>query len=147
MTNATVIPLPYWQDPQGDVVVHFSERSCSVYFGCWDESGAPADFIGQVAFEGACACRSFRREFLPLRHGSTAKSYLLQIADSDLLREIQAHREQHYPHSQTIRGPLWHFVVVGHDIYHEVAATGFTTHSLRRDQLSDPQLRRLLEST
>ncbi len=35
MTQVTVIPLEFWQDPQGDVILTFSEHECSVYFGCW----------------------------------------------------------------------------------------------------------------
>src|SRR5437588_8424600 len=100
MTEATVIPLKNWQDPQGDVVLLYAERECSVFFSCWLSPGEPADYIGQLSFEHASAVRSFGREFLPYRLPKHSHhSYILTVPDSDMVREYVAYRKQHYPRS------------------------------------------------
>jgi hypothetical protein len=144
MTDATVIPLKSWQDPQGDVVLLYAERECSVFFPCWLSSGEPADYIGHLSFEQASAVRSFEREFLPYRLPVHAHhSYILTIPDSDIVREYAAYRRQHYPQFPTRPSPT-HFVVVGHDIYHEILATGYTESTIPREEISDERLFKLV---
>ena len=137
--DAAVIPLSCWQDPQGDLVLIYSERECSVFFGCWVSSGEPADYICRLSFERAAAVRSYRREFIPYRVlAPSVHSYILRVGDSDFLREQVAHRRQHYPQSA---GPsLQHFVVVSHDVYHEVLALGFTEATIPATDLTDERL-------
>lgn len=43
--SAKKIPLGSWQDPQGDVVLIYSEFECSISFACWDKRGVPADYV------------------------------------------------------------------------------------------------------
>ena len=117
----------------------YSERECSVYFGCWVGSGEPADYICRLSFERAAAVRSYGREFIPYRVlTSGARSYILRVTDSDFLREHVAYRQQHYP--QFARPSLQHFVMVGHDIYHEVLAPSFTEATIPAAELADERL-------
>ena len=37
MIDATIIPLDFWQAPQGDVILVYSEHECSIYFACWKQ--------------------------------------------------------------------------------------------------------------
>lgn len=143
MPDATVIALKSWQDPQGDVVLLYAERECSVFFPCWLSSGEPADFIGHLSFEHVSAVRSFGREFLPYRLPEhSPHSYILTVSESDMVREHVAYRQQHYPQWPGPRPT--HYVVVGHDIYHEILATGWTESTILRQEISDERLYRLL---
>jgi hypothetical protein len=146
MAQVTVIPLEFWQDPQGDVILIFSEHECSVYFGCWSVAGEPADFIGHLSFRDASAVRSFGREFLPYdvpRHEH--HSYILSIADSDFIREHIAYRKQHYPSSRVDALNRVHYVVAGHDIYHEILAGSFTATKIPKHEATDDRLRRIID--
>ena len=137
--DAAVIPLSCWQDPQGDLVLIYSERECSVFFGCWVSSGEPADYICRLSFERAAAVRSYRREFIPYQlPDHTGHSYILRVPDSDWQREHIAYRRQRYPHSPD--QPRQHFVVVGHDIYHEVLAVDFAEATIPAAELTDERL-------
>ena len=137
--DAAVIPLSCWQDPQGDVVLVYSEHECSIFFGCWVSTSQPADYIGHLSFERAAAVRSFGREFIPYRLPDySLHSYILRVGDSDLLREHFAYRQNHYP--QFPSPSLQHFVVVGHDIYHEVLAVGFSEATIPAANLTDARL-------
>lgn len=145
MKDATVIPLEFWQDPQSDVILVYSERECSVFFNCWTDSGVPADFIGQISFEYAAATRSFMREFLP--YGIPAHrghSYILEISDSPFVQEYIAYRQRHYADDRLKRPAPKHYVVVGHDIYHEILADGFSAIRIMKREISDPRLLRLI---
>ena len=114
MRTASPITLEFWQDPQSDVILIYSERECSVYFRCWSSAGVPADYIGQLAFRGVSAVRSFPSEFLPYRiTHHNEKSYVLKVADSDLASDYVDYRKLHYPEFP-IREDT-HFVVTGHD--------------------------------
>ena len=100
MTDAIIIPLAFWQDPQGDVILVYSEHECSVYFACWNGAGEPADFIGRLSFEQASGVRSFRQEHIPYRiPPHSGHSYILQIPDSELVRDHIAYRQRHYPNA------------------------------------------------
>jgi hypothetical protein len=143
MPNATIIPLKSWQDPQGDIVLLYAERECSIFFPCWLSQGEPADFIGQLSFEHASAVRSFSREFLPYQLPEHSHhSYILAVPESDMVREHLAYRQHYYPQWPGTRRT--HYVVVGHDIYHEILATGYTETTISRQEISDERLYRLL---
>jgi hypothetical protein len=143
MINANIIPLEFWQDPQSDVIVIFSERECSVYFSCWTNAGEPADFIGKLSFNGAAAVRSFDREFNPYRYGGhRQKSYILQIPDSDLVRDRVEYRKRHYPKTPTAQRT--HYVILGHDIYHEILAVSFTASTIPKVEVTESRLLALI---
>ncbi len=143
MTDAIVIPLEFWQDPHGDVILIYSEQECSVYFACWKARGIPAEFIGHLSFR-ASAARSFAREYLPYRvPPHTHHSYILHIPSSDFVREHTAYRQSHYPNSPKLPEPN-HYVVQGHDIYHEILAYHFTTSTIPNQNVTDPRLLRLI---
>jgi|SRR3974390_2086878 len=145
MIDATIIPLDFWQAPQGDVILVYSEHECSIYFACWKSAAVPADFIGHLSFERASCVRSFGREYLPYRFQSTSHhSYILQIPDSELLREHVAYRKIHYPNSPANLLDRNHYVVKGHDIYHEILARDFTASTIPKQDLTDPRLLRLI---
>jgi hypothetical protein len=147
MAQVTVIPLEFWQDPQGDVILVFSEHECSVYFGCWSSAGEPADFIGHLSFQSASAARSFDREFLPYRAPKHEhRSYILSISDSEFIREHIAYRRQHYPGSRLDAGDRVHYVVAGHDIYHEILAASFAATKIPKQEVTDGRLRRLIDA-
>src|SRR5215470_15271824 len=98
MPRSVKMPLEIWQDPQGDVLLVYSEAECSVYFACWNEAGEPADFIGHLTFKQVRAVRSFPREYLPYQpEPSSAKSWVIQVFDSELVEEHLAYRKRHYP--------------------------------------------------
>jgi len=143
MAQVNVIPLEFWKDPQGDIILIFSERECSVYFGCWSAAGEPADFIGHLSFQGASAVRSFRREHLAYRVPNREhRSYILSVTDSDFVREHIAYRQRHYPGDARTR---IHYVVVGHDIYHEILAASFTAAKIPKEEITADRLRRLID--
>ena len=143
VTDTLVLPLPFWQDPQGDVVLIYSEAECSVYLSCWFSSGEPVDFIEHLSFEHASAARCFSREFLPYRIPThTGHSYILQIPDSEFVREHLAYRQRHYP--QFPGKEKRHFVVVGHDIYHEILATEFRAQTIPHREVRDVRLLKLV---
>jgi hypothetical protein len=143
MRTASPIKLEFWQDPQSDVILIYSERECSVYFRCWSSAGVPADYIGQLAFRGVSAVRSFPREFLPyqITHHNE-KSYVLKVADSDLASDYVDYRKLHYPESPLRENT--HFVVIGHDIYHEILATSFDAITIPKAETTDTRLLRLV---
>jgi hypothetical protein len=147
MMEATVIPLDFWQNPQGDVILVFSENECSVYFGCWSAAGEPADFIGHLMFQNASAARSYGREFLPYRVPKhDHHSYILSIPDSEFIREQIEYRGQHYPDSRVDTRGRIHYVVAGHDIYHEILAASFTAAKISKLYVTDARLRRLIDA-
>jgi hypothetical protein len=141
MKEATAIPIKIWPDPQGDIVLIYSEQECSVFFGCWITSGEPADYICQLSFHRAAAVRSFPREFLPYRYPPDAsRPCILRIPDSDMLRELVTYRQRHYPQFPFDPSQHSHFVVPGHDIYHEILATGFSETTMPALELTDERL-------
>jgi hypothetical protein len=146
MKKATVIPLEFWQDPQRDVILIFSEYECSVYCACWKAAGDPADFIGHLSFGHAASVRGFRREFLPYQVQGRHHSYILQIVDSELVQEHKAYRQRHYPVSLSRLSDPNHYIVVGHDIYHEILADNFTSTAIAKQEIRDPRLIRLFTS-
>jgi hypothetical protein len=142
MARSVKIPLEIWQDPQGDVLLVYSEAECSVYFACWNEPGVSTDFIGHLTFEKVCAVRSFPREYLPYQpEPSSAKSSVIQVFDSELAAEHLEYRKRHYPNF--IGAAPNHFVVPGHDIYHEILADRFNVATILREGITDPRLLRL----
>ena len=142
MIDANVIPLQFWQDPQGDVILIYGEHECSVYFNCWASAGVDAEFIGKLSFEGASAVRSFSREFIPYQiEPQGEKSWILQFPDSDLARDRVEYRKKHYPESPI--SEQTQFVVVGHDVYHEILANKFAASTIPKVEVTDARLRRL----
>ncbi len=65
MSASIVVPLDFWQDPQSDAILVYSEHECLIYFAFWIAAGEAADFIGQLSFERSCGVRSYGREYLP----------------------------------------------------------------------------------
>ena len=146
MKEATIIPLKFWQDPNNDVILIYSERQCSVYFACWRSAGEPADFIGQLTFDHASDVRSAWREHPPYRIPShSCHSYILEIPDSEFVRQYVAFRNLRSPEFPITAAERHHFVVVGHDIYHEIVAEGFTAETIPNEQVTDPLLRALID--
>ena len=143
MINANIIPLEFWRDPQSDVIVIFSEGECSVYFSCWTHAGEPADFIGNFSFNGAAAVRSFDREFNPYQYeGHRQKFYILQVPDSDLVRDRVEYRKRHYPKNPIAQ--RIHYVILGHDIYHEILAASFTASTIPKVEVTESRLLALI---
>lgn len=125
--RATAAPLQSWQDPQADVLLQYSERVCEVHFSCWTEDAHPAEYSGVLRFDGALAVRSERSEFVPFDVGAHGfRSYLLEVADSSWADSVNARDGAIYG-AQSVGEdrPLRHYVVVGHDVYHEVWASGY----------------------
>lgn len=139
--EATTVPIKSWQDPQGDIVLVYSEHECSIFFGCWVASGEPADYICHLSFQLAAVVRSFPREILPYRFPlNTTRPCILRIPDSDLLRELVVYRQRHYPQLPFDPSQYRHFVITGHDIYHEILATGFSEATIPASELNDERL-------
>lgn len=129
LPEAVVLPLEFWQDPVNEVLLLYSDLRCSIYFPCWTDSREPADFLGYLEFENASAVRSARREHPPYRvPDHDHHSYILEI-----------------PHSAWVYTPeARHFVVMGHDVYHEIVAASFTATTIPNDQVTDETLRTLI---
>ncbi len=143
MKNAKIVPLESWQDPQSDVILVYGERECSVYFRCWESAGVPAEYIGNLSFHGASAIRSYPREFQPYQTATQGqRSWILQVEDSDLAQEYVAYQKRHYPQYEIKEKT--HYVVVGHDIYHEILATSFTAGRIPKTQLTEARLLKLI---
>jgi hypothetical protein len=143
MHTVAVIPLRSWQDPQGDAVLVFTEADCAVFLPCWADARQPADHICRLSFSHAAVVRSYRREFIPYQVPSHPHhSYILQVQGSDLLQEHLDYRRRTYPRSA--RRDLLHFVVVAHDIYHEILAESVTETALPSSALSSALLAQIL---
>jgi hypothetical protein len=143
MINADIVPLEFWQDPQSDVILIYGEWECSDYFRCWESAGVPANYIGHLSFDGTSAVRSFPREFTPYRPTEQGhRSYILRVQDSDLGRDYIDYRKLHYPQSHIKEKT--HYVVLGHDIYHEILATTFTAATILKNQITDAKLLNLI---
>src|SRR3712207_6870595 len=56
----------YWRDWSSDVCSSdLSRDDCLIYFGCWAETGEPADFICKLTFQDAWAVQGYRLEYMP----------------------------------------------------------------------------------
>jgi hypothetical protein len=60
--------------------------------------------------------------------GHRQKSYILQIPDSDLVRDRVEYRKRH--DAKTPIAQRTHYVILGHDIYHEILAVSFTASTI-----------------
>jgi hypothetical protein len=81
--------------------------------------------------------RSFPREYHPYQTRDVGqRSYILRVEDSDLARNYIDYRTRHYPQFQIKEKT--HYVVLGHDIYHEILATSFAT--AMKVQITDARL-------
>jgi hypothetical protein len=144
MPGATIIPVGILARSAGDVLLIYSERECSIYFPCWNENCKPADFIGQLSFEHAAGVRSFPHEYLPYKLPShNHRSFVLHIPESKFVQEHIEYRKRHYP--QYPIAEFNHYVVTGHDIYHEVLAVRFIAKMIQIQEIQDPRLLRLQE--
>jgi hypothetical protein len=70
------------------------------------------------------------------------KSYVLKVADSDLASDYVDYRKLHYPEFPLRENT--HFVVTGHDIYHEILATSFDAITIPKAEITDTRLLRLV---
>lgn len=145
MIKAESIPLEFWQAPQSDVILIYGESECSIYFSCWQDRATPADYLGHLSFDGASAVRSFPREFTPYQAINPLRSSVLRVPDSDLAKNHIEYRKRAYP-QWPIKNEtnLSHYVVVGHDIYHEILAASFTANRIPKNQVTDPRLLNLI---
>ena len=136
--SAVSVPLSVWQDPQGDVVLHHSLKECMIYFGCWLDSGEPADYVGTILFRRAFAVRGRYSEFLPYLIESKNRSEIYIIENSKWLTELI---EEPSPYqsslSRTHRPEYFHYVVKGHDNYYEIIAAGYEEGVLPLEQTGE----------
>jgi hypothetical protein len=149
--SAKKIPLSSWQDPQGDVVLIYSEFECSIFFACWVQRGVPADYVCLLSFTEAVATRSFPREYTPYEiEPSDYASYVLEVTDSPWLHEQKRERkrldETVYRHNPGRPWNARHFVVTGHDIYHEILAASYMESRIYRADITDPRLLALIDA-
>ena len=145
MKIAIAKQLTYWQDPQGDVLLFYSERDCNVYFGCWLQSGEPADFACKLTFYDTGAIRSYPREFLPYQiKNHEYHSKILLVEDSDMLKEYKLYRTHQYPNDKRPLKQLLHFIVVGHDIYHEILPEKYEEQKVMIHEITDDRVRNLI---
>jgi hypothetical protein len=145
--EAEAVAIQSWQDPQGDIVLIYSERECSIFFGCWIAPGEPADYVCQLSFQRVAAVRSYPREFLPYRLPVRTGPCIYRIIESDLLREVIAYRQRHYPGRSFDSSQYQHFVIAGHDIYHEILAVRFAEARIAASELVDERLMALQRAT
>lgn len=140
--------LTYWQDPQGDVLLFYSERECNIYFGCWVSAGEPADYACKLKFYNTKAIRSYPREFLPYqkKNNNRYHSEIHLVENSDMLEEYRQYRKKNYPNDKRSTENLSHFVIVGHDIYHEILAEKYEEQKIMINETTDARIRKLIEN-
>jgi hypothetical protein len=117
---ARAIPLQQWQDHVENIAVVFSDAACSIYFFVRD-----SELIGKLSFDCAVACRSVCTEVAPYEaRESSLSSYILEICHSPWPAEIEFgfYTEQARVRNSEKR----HFLVKGHDVYHEVLCREFS---------------------
>ncbi len=116
--TAISIPLKEWQDPVNDVILHFSERECSIYFLCWDENHKiNRDIIGKLYFE-AWAVHSVRSEVCPHIKDFKRGSSILEVINSVWMTQVNKYFYNNTDLSKTSH----HYIVKGHDIFYEIIA-------------------------
>jgi hypothetical protein len=147
MHEVTIVPLQYWPDPQGDVLLSYSGEECLLHYACWLAPGDPADFICRLSFQKAAVVRAFRREYVPYPIPENARrGYMLQILNSEFTKEHSAYRQRFYSHipaDTTLRN---HYVFCGHDIYYEIFAAGFTETVISQSAITDEKFLALIRS-
>jgi hypothetical protein len=125
---ALAVPLPVWQNPQGNLHVTVTEGGATVIFDCWTEAGEEADYSGALAFVGVWAARVVRSEFVPYHvEKHEHHSYILRVVESPWIEELASTRKATY--SDWPRGDATayeHYVVAGHDEYAEFVARSYT---------------------
>jgi hypothetical protein len=124
---AKAIKLERWQSPVEDVLLLYSEGTCIVYFLIQSDTGDQLDecCIGKLQFFGAHAVRSFRTEVLPYYdHQHDYHSYILEVFQSPWRAEalVGIYSEQL---KASLLARARHFIVAGHDIYHEIVAESY----------------------
>jgi hypothetical protein len=117
---AKAIPLQQWQDPVEDIAVVFSEGACNIYFFVGD-----SELIGKLSFDCAVTCRSVCTEVAPYQdRESSLSSYILEIFHSPWPAEVEF---GFYTEQARVRiHEKRHFLVKGHDVYHEILCRGFS---------------------
>ncbi|MEO8379771.1 MAG: hypothetical protein ABI779_08925 [Acidobacteriota bacterium] len=125
---ALAVPLPVWQDPQGNLRVTISERGATVVFDCWTDAGDEADYSGALEFVGVWAARVVRSEFVPYQiEEHEHHSYILRVVESSWIEELAAVRKATYTEWPRIDASAYqHYVVAGHDEYAEFVARRYT---------------------
>lgn len=139
------IPLKVWQDPQGDVVLHYSRSNCFVYFGCWISAGEPADYICKLTFYNTSAVKCFKFEYTPYENREFKyHSKISIIENSQWLKRVSEQRLEYHPD-----GKMWkdkdrqHYVVSGHDNYYDIIASGFEEQIISQNDAGE--LKRLID--
>jgi hypothetical protein len=113
--RAKAIPLTEWQDPVEDVALLLSERGCTVYFTVGE-----SEKIGRLLFEGVWATRSVRTEVAPYDDTASGfSSYIVEVFDSPWPNEVKGGFYTESAQAR-LRAESRHFLVKGHDVYHEV---------------------------
>lgn len=127
LADAKKLALEVWQDPQGAVVLEWSDGYCRVYFECWEGAGVRAPYLAEVTFHHSLAVRGEVSEFPPYRTtGDAGPSYLLEVTDSDWLADLRARQKRAYgTRAVALKPDVRHLVIVGHDNHVEVLCTGY----------------------
>ena len=129
--TAIAIPLKVWQDPQGNPLLIYCERSCEIFVGCWEESGIPANYICRITFNSAWASRSYGLEYLPYQIKELKRSAIFEVTNSKWLKESSEYRLKCYPRWKTSdRKTYHHFLVQGHDEFVEVLAESYNEETI-----------------
>lgn len=128
---AVAIPLKVWQDPQGNPLLIYSERSCEIFVGCWEEAGTPANYICKITFNFAWASRSYGIEYLPYEIKEHKRSAIFDITNSKWFKESSDYRLKCHPEWKTWDKKIYHhFVVQGHDEFVEVLAESYNEEAI-----------------
>ncbi len=135
--QTTILPLPVWQDPQGDIVLRMSETNCNVYFGCWESPGVGANYLANILFNGCTSSRYIKHEFIPytVNNLTNEHSYILEINNSDWLNQEIAYRGNIYGDKLTINQR--HFLIKSNDMYIELLATDYALQTINEENAGD----------
>jgi hypothetical protein len=134
---AIPIPLNVWQDPQGNVVLHHSREECEVFFGCWKETGEPADYLCKLTFRGATAVRGLCLDDLPYQIKEHRRSCIYEVKNSIWLEQVKEQWLNRYPESNWDTAKDRHFFISGHDNYYDILATDFEEQKIPEDEAGE----------
>ncbi len=129
------IELEDWKDPQGFVITQHVRDEAWTYFQCWTASGDTADFVGCLHFEGVWHMGSTRFSGLkgyPNVAESSARSYYLEVENSQLLERLASDRSNRDPDWRRYdRRDYKHYIVESHDFYLDLVASRVTFSRLQ----------------
>lgn len=136
----TEIELPFWQDPQGNVILEKCRDACHIYCNCWeDNTPTYASYYGKISLKNAWAVKSLDVEFYDLhpKEEYQFKSSIFKVEHSVWLPKMIQERRSYYPEWKGYKNRTFHhYHIKGHDNYFDVIAEDYTAEKLPKTNTS-----------